>query len=163
MPQPIKRLPDWQRRLANTLATAHQVPFEWGKWDCAMAACRLIHAQTGIDIGEQFRGTYASEADAIALIGAKLVNFPAGTTEEEIQQLKAQNLGNFAAEIAQSFAFEEVEPNYARRGDLVLVNNGVPGGALGVVGLDGRYAHCAADSGMKRIAIHRWLRAWRVS
>ena len=55
----MQRLPNWQRRLANTISTAHEVPFEWGKWDCALAACRLIHSITGVDPAEKYRGTYS--------------------------------------------------------------------------------------------------------
>jgi hypothetical protein len=151
----MQRLPDWQRRLANTISTAHHVPFAWGTWDCALAACRLIHAVTGVDPAESYRGKYADEAGAIAILGAS-------------------DLGTFAASVAASYGMEEVPPLLARRGDLVLVNNAppprataensapVPTSALGIVGLDPRFAHCAAEHGMKRIALHRWLRAWRV-
>lgn len=148
----MQRLPNWQRRLANTISTAHEVPFEWGKWDCALAACRLIHSITGVDPAEKYRGTYSTEAEAQAIIGP--------------------DLGQFVAGIAQSFGMEEVPPTYARRGDVVLVNNTppqesgqpapTPTTSLGIVGLDPRFAHCASDQGMKRIAMHRWLRAWRV-
>jgi hypothetical protein len=148
----MQRLPNWQHRLANTIATAEKVPFAWGTWDCALAACRLIHSVTGVDPAESYRGKYSTEAEALTIVGV--------------------DLGTFAAGIAQSFGMAEVGPTYARRGDLVLVNNTPPATkenpapaqttSLGIVGLDPRFAHCCADRGMHRIAMHRWLRAWRV-
>lgn len=145
----MKKLHDWQRRLANTIATAQEVPFAWGTFDCALAACRLIHAQTGVDPGLAYRGKYSTEAEAIAVIGG------------------AGDLGTFAAGIAASFGMAEIKPTtFATRGDLVLVNNTVAAAvsstALGIVGLDPRYAHCVSEHGMVRVGMHRWLRAWKV-
>ena len=77
----MQRLPNWQRRLANTISTAHEVPFEWGKWDCALAACRLIHSITGVDPAEKYRGTYSTEAEAQAIIGPDLGQFVAGIAQ----------------------------------------------------------------------------------
>ena len=51
---------------------------------------------------------------------------------------------------------------FARRGDLLFIDNDTPQGAIGVVGLDGRFASCASGKGLVLVRLHRWKRAWNV-
>ena len=55
-----------------------------------------------------------------------------------------------------------MRPSYARRGDVVLVDNGTEYGCLGVVNLDGQNAACVTDKGIVLVHIKRWKRAWQI-
>jgi hypothetical protein len=138
----IRRLPNWQIQLNGILTSAAELSFEWGKFDCALHAANCVRAITGADPAAGYRGLYSDEASAIALFGS--------------------DLGNFAAGILNSLGFPEVPVTFARRGDVVLVDNSTSYGALGVVSLDPRYVSCASDKGLVLVAMPRWKRAWRV-
>lgn len=143
----LQRVHDWPERLHRIIASAREVPFQWGRFDCALHVCNCIKAMTGdlVDPGAGYRGTYSTEAGADAI-------FLAGFS----------NLGDFAASIAATYSMPEVGVNYARRGDLVWVDNGTTYGALAIVGLDGRFATCASSAGLAHVRIQRWRRAWQV-
>jgi hypothetical protein len=139
---PLKRHPQWQRKLAGMITSARELEFSWGSHDCAMWTCSVVRDVTGVDPGASFRGKYSTEAGAQAIFGT--------------------DLGNFAAGIAASLGMKEVKPNYARRGDIVHVDNGTTYGALGVVDLDARFAACVSQTGVTRIHLSKWKRAWQV-
>jgi hypothetical protein len=140
----MPRVHDWPRRLAQILDSTRQLPFEWGKLDCALHVCNCIKAMTGeqIDPGAAHRGQYADEAGAVARFGG--------------------DLAAFAATTAAALGFAEVPITMAQRGDVVFVDNGTAHGALGVVSLDGRFASCMSDKGIVNVRIARWKRAWHV-
>lgn len=138
----MDRLPNWEQILAEHFDAAQKRQFAWGEFDCALAVCDAVKAITGIDPGVEFRGTYRTEAEADAKIAA--------------------GLGEFAAGVAARFGFREVKASFAGRGDIVLLNNGNPKCALGIVDLTGRTAMCASERGMVRLRMDRWLRAWKV-
>jgi uncharacterized protein DUF6950 len=152
----MQRLPHWQRQLAILIQTAESFTFAWGQYDCALFAARAVREITGLDIGAPYAGTYSDEAGAIAIF-TKGYTGPASLA-----------LGAFAASLAAANNMPEVIPvTFARRGDVVWVDNSTPEnpstyGALGVVSLDGRYAACMSDKGVKRVHMQRWKRAWRV-
>lgn len=139
----MKRVPNWEAALAEWQASVLTRTFAWGEFDCALASSDAVLAQTGEDPGMRFRGTYSTEAEALKILGS-------------------DGLGGFAASIARQCGMAEVAPTFARRGDVVLVDNRDPGNALGVVDLSGRFAWCVLDRGMVRIPMGSWLRAWRV-
>lgn len=139
---PLQRLHDWPVRLDRILSTARYVTFEWGQFDCALFVCACIKAMTGADPGAPYLRTYANEAGAIAIYGG--------------------DLAAFAATKAAALGMPEVPVPYARRGDVVFVDNGTLHGALGIIGLDGRFALCASDTGMVMVRIDRWKRCWQV-
>jgi hypothetical protein len=139
----MKRVPNWEAALADWQHAALTRSFEWGKFDCALAACEAVMALTGVDPGMAFRETYSTEAEALKLLGT-------------------EGLGRFAASIAKQCGMAEAAPAFAHRGDVVLVDNGNPGGALGIVDLSGRFAWCVLDRGLVRMPMDRWLRAWSV-
>lgn len=146
----MQRLPNWPRRLHQLIESSKAITFEWGRYDCAMFVIAAVREITGIDVGEALRGTYQDEAGAEAIF---LTGFA--------------DLGAFAASIATANQMPEVAPAFARRGDVVWVDNGTddnpsPYGALGIVGLDGRFAVCMSETGTKRVHMHRWKRAWQV-
>lgn len=149
----MKRLSNWQALLAAQIEKAQHAKFEWGVFDCALAACDAVLAMTGEDPGAPYRGKYKTQAEANALIGS-------GNGA----------LGNFASTVAASIGAKEVPKLFARRGDIVLVNNAPANNgrshplstALGFVDLSGRFALCASEKGLVRVPMERWLRAWRI-
>jgi hypothetical protein len=92
------------------------------------------------------------------------------------QAIFGSDLGAFATTIASAIGAPEVEPSYARRGDIVFLDNSTPNnpstyGALGIVDLDGRFAICVTTKGVLRVhrvdgdrtnRIARWKRAWLI-
>jgi hypothetical protein len=146
----MQRIPSWPRRLHQLIESSQTITFEWGRYDCALFVCAAIREITGVDVGLSYRGTYQDEAGAEAI-------FLAGFAD----------LGAFAASIAAANSMPEVQVTFARRGDVVWVDNGIdenpsPYGALGIVGLDGRFAVCMSETGTKRVHMRRWKRAWQV-
>jgi hypothetical protein len=144
---PLQRVPDWRSRLARILESAREVPFEWGRFDCALHVCNCIRAVAGVDPAEVLRGTYSSEAGAAAVYGASFEAFIAGQ--------------------AVALGMPEVGVTFARRGDVVFVDNDTPQGCVGVVSLDARLVSCASDQGVVLLPMHfngkqRWKRAWKV-
>jgi hypothetical protein len=147
---PFERLPEWPRKLAQLITSAREgVPFAWGTFDCAMFCCQWIRELTGTDPGAAYRGKYSTEAEAIAIFG--------------------NDLASFAAGVLTPLGAVEVEITYARRGDIVFVDNSTeehpsPYGALAIVDLDGRYAVCVSATGARLMRLHmkRWKRAWRI-
>jgi hypothetical protein len=137
----MKRLPNWERLLAAEFAAA-PAHFEWGTFDCAMFAANCVRAITGSDPAAEFRSTYSTEEAAAKIVGG--------------------DLGAFIAPLCKNHGMREVPPAYGRRGDVVLVDNGDPAHALGIVDHTGRFARCAGPKGLARVAMHKWLRAWRV-
>lgn len=139
---PLKRVPDWRFRLGQIIESAQELEFEWGVFDCLLHVSNCIRAITGEDPAAQYRGTYSDEAGAAAIYGASLQDFVANT--------------------AAALECPEVIPTFARRGDVVLLDNKTPQGAIGVVSLDARYASCVSDKGTILVAQHRWKRAWNI-
>jgi hypothetical protein len=147
----MQRAHDWPRRLHLLVESSQAVVFTWGQYDCGQFVARWIREATGVDVAAALRGTYSDEISA-----------------EKIFLNGFANLGAYAASIAAAHAMPEIIPvTFARRGDIVWVDNGTPlnpspYGALGVVGLDPRFAVCMSEQGTRRVHMHRWKRAWRV-
>jgi hypothetical protein len=146
----MQRVHDWPRRLHLLIESSKEITFDWARYNCGLFVTRWIREATGVDLGAPYVDKAADEASAEAIF---LNGF--------------SDLGDFAASIAAANGMEEVPPTFARRGDVVWVDNSTPAnpsphGALGVVGLDPRYAVCMSEQGTKRVHMHRWKRAWRV-
>jgi hypothetical protein len=147
----MKRHPNWRTRLHLFIHGSKDVTFDWGTDNCGLFVAHWIREATGVNVGAPYVGNCSDEASAEAL-------FLNGHAD----------LGSFAAAIAAANGMPEVTPvTFARRGDAVWVDNGTVDnpskyGALGVVGLDGRFAVCMSEQGVKRVHMQRWKRAWRV-
>jgi hypothetical protein len=145
----MKRIHTWEPALAGQFETARSQNFRWGVFDCALFVCDCAKAITRVDPGADYRGTYKTEAEAKALLGEG-------------------GLAAFATSVAERYGMQEwlngtnPAPLFARRGDAVLIDNGDPGLALGIVDHGGRFAWCASSQGLKRAGMNVWLRAWRV-
>jgi hypothetical protein len=135
------RLPGWPERLAAIVDAHRDTPFCWGGHDCCLFAATVVDALTGHDPAAAYRGTYATEAEAEALIGQR--GLPAFLAE----QAAAAGLPQLA------------HPSLAHRGDLALVMVGnTP--LLGVV-LDDLVAAPATD-GLAFVPASSATMAWGV-
>lgn len=93
-----KRLHQWQSALQYLIAERRLMPFEWGRNDCGLFAADCVQAITGEDPAPGFRGVYASESGAQAVLDAN-------------GGLEGVAAASFGAEIA---------PALAQVGDVVL-------------------------------------------
>jgi hypothetical protein len=124
----------WESLLDKFFLENMKRPFVWGEWDCGLFAAGAIQVMTGVDLAEPYRGRYSDEAGARAL----------GSAES----------------IAESIGLQECPPNFAHRGDLVLLSN-TPDPCLGILGMDGR-AVMVTDNGLTFLKRTRILRSWHV-
>lgn len=122
----LPRREDWPERLAELVEARRHAPFRWGVHDCVLWAADAVLACTGHDPAAEWRGRYATEAEADAIIGA------AGGLAELVAKAQAQR-GAWECLVVQ-----------AQRGDTALVEYGntlmmgvVLGDLVAVPGLDG--------------------------
>lgn len=147
-PPKLARAEHWATRELNGFLlkrAAH--PFVWGTHDCCTFPADAIQAFTGVDIASDFRGKYTDEASAMALIKS----VTGGST-----------VADAAAWCAQKHAMAEyAHPLMAKRGDLVVMQNG---GTLiaGIVHLNGRHLVTMGPDGLVRLPITTVKRAWAV-
>lgn len=65
----MKRYVDWPVRLQQCVLEWSDVPFEYGRHDCALWAAAAVKAMTGVDLADGLRD-YDSEEDGLALVRA---------------------------------------------------------------------------------------------
>ena len=94
----MERTQDWPERLAQTVAWAQSIPYEIGRHDCLIFACKCIEAMTGVDFWPKFAG-YKTRREAVETLAKH------GSTLE--------------AAAASVIGTELLAPLSARRGDLV--------------------------------------------
>lgn len=134
--KPLVRLHDWQLRLESFARERQEMPFQWGRNDCALFAADAVQALTGERLLPNMRG-YSNVRDALRLIDA------AGG----LRSIACHALGGF------------VLPAYARVGDVVLVKDGKRE-ALGMC--NGGSVIGPGPAGMVAIGMDAALAAWRV-
>lgn len=139
------RLPNWQSRFAAVIEQKQRSAFAWGVNDCCLFCCDAIAAMTGIDPGAEFRDRYDSP-----LSGAKLLrDYCGGGLETLIEQF------------AQRYAYLEVKPVFAQRGDIGLYRDAAQGDQIGVsVGPSFAFL---MERGLLNRAPGEIARAWRIS
>ena len=121
----MERIDGWEMRLDDFIKSRQFSKFEWGVHDWALFSCDAIREMTSVDVAEYFRDSYTTKDEAYSL----LLSFSGGGLEETVEILSAE------------FSMEEIERNYAGRGDWVLcnvptvINEELP--TLGIVGLSG--------------------------
>jgi hypothetical protein len=136
-----ERLPDWEARLSALVRERMREPFRWGSHDCALWGADVVHALTGADFGDPFRGKY-SDAEGAALA---LRQYGAGTIVRTFD--KHLHRTPFAQ---------------AKRGDLVKLGKSdvAPMGAIGVC--MGGFGLFVSDMGLERRPRSEWSLAWKV-
>lgn len=107
------RLHDWRENFHNLIVECHTKPFEWGEHDCFVGlALPTIKAVLGIDLIDEYRGTYSTALGAMKVI----------------RDRGFDNLGDAIAS-----RFEEIHISHAWAADLVSLEGENTGIALGVV------------------------------
>lgn len=66
----MTRLRDWQSRFARLVAETRARPFVWGTHDCCLWAADAVEATMGRDPAAKWRGSYSTQAQALALLGS---------------------------------------------------------------------------------------------
>jgi hypothetical protein len=150
----MKKHEHWHtRKFDPFLREREKIPFAWGTNDCCIFAADAILANTGIDIADDFRGKYTTQLGAL-----KTIREVTGGT----------SVADAAAHCAAKHGLIEHEhPLNAKRGDLVLIENG---GALiaGVIHLNGMHVISVSETGLVRLPVvdqtgkPNVVRAWSV-
>jgi hypothetical protein len=143
---PLQRKLHWaSRAYHNFLLSRANIPFQWGRNDCALFAADGILAMTGLDIAADFRGKYYDEASALEVIRS----ITGGST-----------VADATAWCAAKYRLPELTyPLMAQRGDLCVFEDS---GRLvtGLIHLSGRHIVAVGESGLRRIPITEIVRAW---
>ncbi|WP_051785785.1 DUF6950 family protein [Endozoicomonas numazuensis] len=109
----MQRREDWEVRLIDWLHKAIDTPFQWGQFDCALAAADALQAQTGHDFAKGWRGQYTTAGGAL-------------------KQLLKRQCHDVYEVVARELQTIRVEPQQLQRGDIAgadLAN----GKTLGIV------------------------------
>lgn len=144
----LSRLDHWHTRAFHDfLIERANNPFQWGVNDCALFAADAILAYTGVDIADEFRGKYNTEFGALKTI--RQITLGSSVADAAVYCAEKHGLA------------EHAYPLMAKRGDLVLVENG---GTLiaGIVHLNGRQVAVVTDTGLQRLPITHIKRSWSV-
>ncbi|RZU39323.1 DUF6950 family protein [Edaphobacter modestus] len=135
------------RAFHNFLVERATSPFAWGTNDCALFVADAILAITGTDIAENFRGKYTTELGALRIIK----KITGGSTIADAATYCANKHG----------LAEHTHPLMAKRGDLVVIDNG--GNLIaGVVHLNGRHVVSVGENGIVQLPITNIVRAWSI-
>jgi len=144
----MKRHEHWDTRHYDAHLRKHAtIPFRWGINDCCLAAAKAIESFTGVDLASEFRGRYDDERGAFELIAAIT---------------GGQSVADAVAWCAKQHGLVEHEfPLMAKRGDLVLVDNGGTQIA-GTVHLNGKHVVCMSEKGLVRLPLRKVVRSWAI-
>lgn len=149
----VKRHSDWQTTLDSFLRSHANTPFQWGENDCSLFAANAVQCMSSVDIADDFRGKYADEASAFALI--KSVTGGAWVADAIVHCAQKHGLNEWTGPDGKPL------PLMAKRGDLCAVSNDT-NVIAGIVDLSGRYVACMSESGVVRLRLSNVVRAWRV-
>jgi hypothetical protein len=141
-PVPAKHRPaDWAERMNAFIEMRRKTPFAWGSADCFTFAADAVNALHGVDLMEDFRGKYSTEAEAEALLAAH-----GGLEAAAAERLKAAG-------------FQECAPNFAHRHDVALVH---PGNMMLLGIVVGVHVAVTGADGLKFVRRSLIKRAWAV-
>ncbi len=140
------RPPGWPEALAAYVDTMRELPWCWGKRDCASFARGAVLAVGGPDLGEGWAGAYSDEDGARKL----MLTF-------------GRNLEEAAERVCRSAGLQEVSPLLAQRGDLVVIadpqltaNLPVPAVCVGA------YGATFMRRGFVRLPMRAAVRTWAI-
>lgn len=132
----MSRIHHWQSALAALIARRMEVPFEWGKHDCALWAADAVQAVTGDDPANDLRGTYSTPTQA-----ADIMRSSGGLTS-----------------LADSKLGPRIKPTFAQSGDIVLC---VVNGREALAVCTGRHIMAQGESGLVAVPMSSAALAWR--
>lgn len=132
------RVENWPAALVAVIAAAQLRPFEWGAHDCGTFAAAAETAITGATRFGDALGNYRTARGAAR---------------------KLRRLGFASIEDLVAARLDEIERNFAQRGDVVAIDTEI-GPALGVV--TGQSAVSPGAAGLIHYPLAICRRAWRV-
>ena len=135
----MQRLIDWQSRLFKPIADHEQVPFEYGRHDCAIWAGKIVQAITGEDFYSSYVGKYKTLKGGFRHF-KKSTNFPS-----HIHYILAN--------------FDKVPVSMGRVGDLALIET-PEGPAVAVMA--GQFVIALNQYGLVRIDLDQAKAIFRV-
>lgn len=97
------RLQGWEKRLDTLIEDARSRQYRIGEHDCFRLACAAVKTLTGRDRWPEFRGRYATQREAMRLLAKH------GTT--------------FEAAGDWFFGSDRIQPSFARRGDIMVIED----------------------------------------
>jgi hypothetical protein len=147
----MARLANWQTALDRYIAESNLRVFSYDSrlgLDCCRFTWGAIKAQTGKPIGAQFADAYRTRRQAL-----ETMRLYCGRPSllMSINKLMAE------------YGFAVVHPNFASRGDAVLVPKRTGGDFLGVLDMNGKDVLGMSDLGPVRVPISIRCRAWRIA
>lgn len=133
------RYPDWEDRLGRLVEARRDMPFAWGKNDCALFAAAAVKAMTGVDFAKAFRGRYRTQRGAAAA-------------------LRRYGQGTLTRTLNACFG-PSVKPAFLQRGDVTMHK-----GAVGIVmGENAVFVGAEGErDGLVRINRAEWSKGWRI-
>jgi hypothetical protein len=142
----LTRYPDWQAKLSDFLIANAKRAFRYGEFDCCLFVADAVLVMTGVDLAREFRGLYASRAEA----RARMALFCGEPSVERV-----------AAKVALAHGLERVSPREAARGDMVLVQRRRDF-SLGLMNLNGQDVVIPFARGLMRIEAKHARSAWKI-
>lgn len=144
---PTHRLHNWDIRLGDFIHSNSSQTFSYGKWDCFQFLRLGVQSMTGVDLMTGFR-SYHSRL---------------GYLRQLYTYCESLSLATFMDKLMDSFGFPEVYPNFAHRGDPVLIHTLAGEGAIGMVSLSGSdVIGLELDGKIGRFPFSAVLGAWRL-
>jgi len=143
----LRRDDDWPYFLERYLIENEKQNFQYGHFDCCLFAAGAIEAMTGVDLAEAFRGHYANHKQAMVIVR---------------KACGRMSFVSLAAKLFEKAHMPEVAPQFAQRGDVVLIRQPRNHSLLGIVALDGIHAMIPIGVGLSKVPIVNVERAWRV-
>ena len=137
----MNRRQGWEARLDRAIAAGRRAPFQYGgdaPHDCLSFPAACIAAVTGVDLYEPFRGRYADEAGARALV---------------------PNIEAFLEETAARLSWPAQDARTARKGDLAAVRLGETFLCAVVYG---GLVIPEAPAGLRRFSLFMAEKIWRI-
>jgi hypothetical protein len=145
----IHKRPDWATKLSSYLYERRKEAFSYDcerGLDCCSFTFGAIDAQTGINIGSGFFGTYRTAKESLRTMRSYCGRPSLEAAIEKLMQEKG---------------IEECPVTLARRGDPILIRQG-RGSSLGILDLNGRDIVTISNKGIWRLPLSRGLRAWNI-
>jgi hypothetical protein len=131
----MNRLPTWEPRLAAYLAEARTRPHAYGRFDCMLFCAGAVKAVTGMDLARGHRGKYSSAAGSLRHLKKRGFDSPEAMLDSLLPERALMK---------------------ARRGDVILDDEGIPGICIGADAL------MASEKGWVRLPRKHWRKAWGV-
>lgn len=128
------RKSDWEQQLSDYLIAKRELPFEYGKNDCACFVAGAIEAITGDDPMSEVSKDYDSEIGSLRVL---------------------KGLGYDSVEQFMDAKFNETPIGFAQTGDVALHD-----GCLGIV--TGSKAVFVTEVGYTFVDRSEWSKAWEV-